>query len=87
MDGGESVARVSSKIWVNEVQMLQSVSEVASTIRSFFNARSLQPQNSRMPHDALVLPAALLYGSEKMLGEKRRGQGLGLCRWTTSVVC
>ena len=58
--------------------------KVAGAIRSLVNINSLQLECSRVLHESLLVPV-LKYGSETY-GERRRGLGLGLYRWTTSEV-
>ena len=56
---------------------------IARAIKSLVNASDLQLECPRVFHEKLLV-AVLMYGSETMLGKRRRDPELWLYRWTTS---
>ena len=60
--------------------------KVIGGTRSLVNARGLQLECARVLHEALLM-LVLLYGSETIVGGRKRSLGLGLCKWTTLEVC
>ena len=55
---------------------------VAGVIRSLVKAKDLQLECARVLHETLVVPV-ITYGSETMLGKRKRYLELGLYRLTT----